>query len=253
MKKVCYNTFMKKVVLITGASNGIGAQMARVFAKAGYHVVINYNKSQQNAEQLVKELSNNGFPAICLQADVSNLTDVNKMINSILKTFGHIDVLINNAGISSNNILLDETEENINNVISTNVLGTINCTKAVYSHMVGNNKGNIINMSSIWGVNGASGESVYSASKGAIIAFTKAMAKELAYSGVNVNCIAPGVVDTNMMKIYSQEELQAIQEQIPFGRFATCNEVAKLALYLASEDASYITGQVIQIDGGFNN
>lgn len=243
----------KKVVLITGASQGIGAEIARVFAKNGYCVAINYFKSKDSAENLANELGSLGCSPICVKADVSNLSEVTNMTNYVIKTFGHIDVLINNAGIASNNILLDETEKNIHNVISTNVLGTINCTRAIYSHMVGRNQGCIINMSSIWGIYGASGESVYSASKGAIISFTKAMAKELAYSNINVNCIAPGVVDTNMMKGFSNEELAEIKGQIPLGRFANSNEIAKLALYLASEDASYITGQVIQIDGGFNN
>lgn len=242
-----------KVVLITGASNGIGASMAKTFAQNGYTVVINYNKSKDNAEKLEKELINLGYNAICIKANVANPIECKQMIQTAIKTFGHIDVLINNAGICSNNILIDETDDNINNVISTNLLGTIYCSKEVANYMIKRNFGKIINISSIWGVCGASGETVYSASKGGIIAFTKALSKELAYNNITVNAIAPGVVNTNMMKNYTNEELISIKNEIPLRRFAECKEIANLALYLASDNANYITGQTIQIDGGFNN
>lgn len=240
-----------KVILITGASNGIGKEMAKMFAQNDYKVVINYNNSQKTAIDLANEICSNGQTAIAIKADVSNAEEVANMIDEILNTFGHIDILINNAGISSNNLLIDESAEMINKVINTNLLGTINCTKKVCKHMIKREYGKIINISSIWGLNGAANESVYSASKGGIIAFTKAMAKELAFSGITVNCIAPGVVNTNMMKFYSETEKNEIQSQIPLGRFASPNEIANLALFLASKQADYITGQVITIDGGF--
>lgn len=240
-----------KVVLITGASNGIGKEISRVFANNGYIVIVNYNKSKDSAEKLVEELSNLGHTSLAIKADVSNYNEVKDMVCQIIKTFGHIDVLINNAGIASSKLLIDESIENIYNVINTNLIGTINCCREASIYMLKNNFGKIINISSIWGLYGASNETVYSASKGGIIAFTKALSKELIYSGINVNCIAPGVVNTNMMKNYSNEELEQIKQEIPLKRFASPKEVAELALYLASEKSSYITGQTIQIDGGY--
>lgn len=240
-----------KVVLITGSSNGIGAQMAKTFADNGYKVVINYHKSKDNAIKLANEICSNGQTAIAIKADVGNPLEVESMINETLQTFGHIDVLINNAGICSNKLLIDEQNENILKVVNTNLLGTINCCKQSCKHMMQRRYGKIINISSIWGICGASNESIYSASKGGIIAFSKAMAKELAYSNITVNCIAPGAVETNMMNEYSDEEKIEIKNQIPLGRFASPNEIANLALFLSNEQANYITGQVITIDGGF--
>ena len=241
----------KRVVLITGASNGIGKEMALEFAKKGYCVAINYNKSKTNAVKLVEELLGKGYRAMCVKCDVSDYNEVELMINNVIKTFGHIDVLINNAGVALEKVLIDTNEKDIENIIKTNLYGTINCTKFASEHMASRNYGNIINISSVWGIFGASGESIYSASKGGIVTFTKAMAKELAYNGINVNCIAPGVVDTNMMNAYTKEEKQQIKNDIPLRRFAKPKEIARLALFLASKDASYITGQVIQIDGGY--
>lgn len=241
----------KKVVLITGASNGIGYEMAKVFANNGYIVAINYNKSKENAKKLAQEILASGGLCGLFYANVKNFNEVNNMFNEVINTFGHINVLINNAGICSNNILIDETENSINDVISTNLIGTIYCCKLASAHMIKQNYGKIINISSVWGIYGASGETVYSASKGGLIAFTKALSKELAYSNINVNCIAPGVVDTNMMKSYSKEELQNIKNEIPFGRFASAKEISRIALFLASDDANYITGETIQIDGGY--
>ena len=241
----------KKVVLITGASNGIGANMAKVFAKNGYFVAINFNNSKENAVSLVNEITNMGGNAIAVQCDVKVHNNCEKMINEVIKTFGHIDVLINNAGICSNNILIDETSENITEVVLTNLVGTINCSKLVAKHFISRNIGKIINMSSIWGIVGGSGESVYSATKGGVIAFTKALAKELAGNNITVNCIAPGVVDTNMLNGFSKEELTQLKNDIPFGRFAMPEEIANVALFLADEKSSYITGETISINGGF--
>lgn len=241
----------KKVVLITGASNGIGLEMAKTFAENDYVVIVNYFKSKQNAENLAKELTEKGHTALLFQADVENFVQVENMVKEIIKIFGHIDVLINNAGVCSSKILLDETTDSIIKTINTNLIGTINCCKAVYGYMTSKNYGKIINVSSVWGLYGASEETVYSASKGGINAFTKALSKELIYSGINVNAIAPGVVNTNMMKNYTHEELEQIKNDIPLKRFASAKEIAELALFLASDKASYITGQIIQIDGGY--
>lgn len=240
-----------KVVLITGASNGIGSAMAKMFAQNGYKVVINYNHSFDNAKNLADEICSMGQTAVVCKCDVGKSDEVKAMIDEVIDTFGHIDVLINNAGICSNNILIDETDDNINKVISTNLIGTINCTKYVSKHMLQREQGKIINISSIWGIFGASNESIYSASKGGVITFSKAMAKELGYNGITVNCIAPGVVDTKMMSNYTTEELEDIKNNIPLKRFATPSEIANLAVFLASNNADYITGQVITIDGGF--
>lgn len=242
----------KKVALITGASNGIGAQMAREFAKNGYCVVVNYNQSKEKAQNVVNEIVNNGNNAICVKADVTNEDEVLQMLKETLSVYGHIDVLINNAGVCNYNLLIDEHVDSIKKQINTNLLGTILCSKAVTSLMLKQGYGKIINMSSIWGVNGASLETIYSATKGGIISFTKALAKELAYSNINVNAIAPGVVDTDMLNKLSNEDKQKLKIEIPFGRFASTSEIAELALFLSSEKANYITGQVIQIDGGFN-
>lgn len=241
----------KKVVLITGASNGIGEAMARVFSQNDYVVIINYNSSQDKALMLESELREKGYDALAIKADVSNSYEVKTMVNEALKTFGHIDILINNAGTSSVKLLIDESEENINKTISTNLIGSVYCTKEVIKNMIKRQYGKIINISSIWGNFGASMESIYSASKGGINAFTKAMAKELAYSNIQVNAIAPGVVDTKMMDHFTSEDKEKLKAEIPFGRFARPIEIAKLALFLASSDADYITGQIIQIDGGY--
>lgn len=240
-----------KVVLITGASGDIGNELVRVFFNADCTIVANYNKSQSYVENLIKELNPNNNRIIAYKADVTKYNEVKNMIEFVKSTFGHIDILINNAGIASYNLLIDESEANILNVINTNLIGTITTTKEVSKHMISQGFGKIINISSVWGTYGASCESIYSASKGGINAFTKAMAKELAYSSINVNAITPGVVNTKMLSHFSENELEELKKEIPLGRFASPNDIAELALFLASEKASYITGQIIQIDGGF--
>lgn len=244
---------MKKVVIITGASNGIGANIAKCFALSGYCVVINYNKSKQKAEELANELSSAGYTAISYKADVSDFNQVNDMIKYVLDIFGHIDVLINNAGVCSYKILIDEDIDSITKQINTNLLGTIVCSQAVSKQMIRQNFGKIINVASIWGICGASGETVYSATKGGIITFTKALAKELAYSNVTVNAISPGVIDTDMINHLSLDEKQELINEIPLGRLATTEDISNCALFLASDKANYITGQNIQVDGGFAN
>lgn len=242
-----------KVVLITGASKGIGAQIAKSFAQSGYNVVINYNQSRIQAETLANELCSLGVSAIAIKADISNFNEINKMINETLNIFGHIDVLVNNAGVCSYKIIIDETIDSINSQINTNLLGTILCSQCVAKTMIKQNFGKIINISSIWGIVGASGESVYSATKGGIISFTKALAKELSYSNITVNAIAPGVVETEMLNKLTMKEKESLKEEIPLGRFASPEDIANGVLFLASDKANYITGQTLQIDGGFNN
>ncbi len=240
-----------KTVLITGASRGIGREIAKKFAQNNYNIIINFHKNESKANSLAKELSKYNVRTLIIKADISNEKEVKSMINLSIKTFGQIDVLINNAGISLAKQIQDTTLSDIQKVVDTNTLGAILTTKELSKHMISNKQGKIINISSIWGKVGGSMESVYSASKGAVISFTLALAKELAPSNINVNCICPGVIDTDMMKVYSQEEKSALISSTPLNRLGKPEDVANLAYFLASEEASFITGQVITIDGGF--
>lgn len=240
-----------KVVLITGATGGVGREIAKTFACNGYNVAFCYNNSLTKAQNLKIDLESLGASCIYQKCDVSNILDVKSLVLETISTFGHIDVLVNCAGVCSYNLLIDEDTTNINNIINTNLIGTIYMCKEVCKHLIKQGFGKIINISSVWGLCGASNETVYSASKGAINTFTKALAKELAFARINVNAISPGVVNTNMLSKFSNIELEEIKKDIPFGRFAESKEISDLCLYLASENSSYITGQIITIDGGF--
>ena len=237
---------MKKTVLITGASRGIGAQIAREFHKNGYNVAINYNKSEEEAEKLSKELDG----SFLIKGDVSCEEDVKRMVDSVLNKFGRIDVLVNNAGISSFSLVSDISLEEWENLFKVNVTGTFLMCKYASKQMVQNHSGCIINMASIWGISGSSCESCYSASKGAVIAFTKSLAKELGPSNIRVNAISPGFIDTDMNKAISKEDAKAFADETPLGKIGTPKDVADLTLFLADEKASFITGQIIGCDGG---
>ena len=240
-----------KVCLVIGASGGIGKQIAIDFANNGYKVAMQYNKSKHQIDEVLDSFKEkSGIFAV--KADITNPKSITRMVQSVINIFGHIDVLVNCAGICDYNLLIDETYDNIINVVGTNLSGVIFTCKEVSKRMISVGCGKIINISSIWGECGASGETVYSATKGGINTFTKALAKELAYSNINVNAIAPGVVDTNMMKKFSDKELNDLKNEIPFGRFATTSDISNMALFLASDKASYITGQIITISGGFS-
>lgn len=237
---------MSKTVFITGASRGIGAAAARLFYENGYNVVINYNNSVEKAKALADSLPG----VLLMQGDVSKEEDVKRMVFAATKHFGKIDVLINNAGISYVNLLTDTTLEEWEKLFRVNVTGTFLMTKYVSENMLLNHSGKIINISSIWGISGASLESCYSATKGAVIAFTKALAKELGPSGITVNCVAPGFIDTDMNSDVTPEDTKAFCEDTPLGRIGTPEEVSKTLLFLASEGADFITGQIIGVDGG---
>ena len=237
---------MAKTILITGSSRGIGAAMAKLFYENGYNVAINYNSSEKEAKELCSSLQG----SLLLKGDVSNECDVRTMVENTIEHFGKIDVLINNAGISQTGLLQDISLSDWEKLFSINVTGTFLMSKYAAKNMIANHSGKIINISSIWGVSGASCESCYSASKGAVIAFTKALAKELGASNITVNCIAPGFIDTDMNKNISKEDKEAFCEETPLGRIGTPNEVAKAALFLASENADFITGQILGVDGG---
>ena len=239
-----------KTVVVTGASKGIGRAVAKEFANNGYNVVICYNKSVSDAQQLLNEVSQT-TRAIAVKVDVSNEDDVKNMVEITKKTFGNIDVLVNCAGVSDTRLLIDSTKDDYDFVFDTNMRGTYNTCKLVGREMLSNQSGKIINISSIWGVLGGSCESVYSASKGAIIAFTKALAKELGPNGINVNAVAPGFIQTDMTKNVTEEIRQEIMDNSALGRLGTPEDVAGVVSFLASEKSEFITGQVISVDGGW--
>lgn len=242
---------MKKTVLITGASRGIGRAAAVAFAKAGYDVAVNYNKSDEAAAALCSELEGYSVRARCFKADVADKKAVADMAAEIEKTMGGVSVLVNNAGIAEQALFTDITEEMWDRMFAVNVKGAYNCTQAVMPRMIYEKCGRIINISSMWGISGASCEVHYSASKAALIGFTKALAKEVGLSGITVNCVAPGVIDTDMNGRLSPEIISELKEETPLNRIGAPQDVAEAILFLASEKASFITGQVLSVDGGF--
>lgn len=237
---------MKKAAVITGASRGIGKAIAYALANDGYIPVINYNKSREAAEKIAAET---GGVVVC--ADVSDRNAVSDMIETARKKFGGIDVLVNNAGISVTGLFTDISSEAEEQIIDTNIRGVFNCTKAVLPHMISRKYGRIISISSMWGEVGASCEVHYSATKAAVIGFTKALAKEVGLSGITVNCITPGVIMTDMNAEYSEEELNILKEETPLGKLGTPEDIASAVSFLASERASFITGQILGVNGGF--
>lgn len=240
-----------KTVLITGGARGIGRAIAEKFADMGFGVAINYNKSKIEAKTLKKELLEKGAKVEIFWADVVDRDAVSKMVEDANRTFGGIDVLVNNAGIAlPQGLFTDVTECEMKKVFDVDVFGLMNCTKAVIPQMVREKSGKIINISSIWGVCGGSCETVYSSAKAAVIGFTKALAKELAPSGINVNCIAPGLIDTDMNGHLSKEDIDDFCQDVPLGRIGKTEDVANAAWFLASGNADYITGQVLNVDGG---
>ncbi|HEX2937624.1 MAG TPA: SDR family oxidoreductase [Ruminiclostridium sp.] len=242
---------MKKVVLITGASRGIGRAASRLFAENGWSVAINYYKSQKSAEELYEELKKYSNGTMLLKADVSDINDVRNMVETCEKQLGHIDVLINNAGIAQQKLFTDITDDDWNRMFSVDVTGVFNCCRCVLPSMIRRRSGKIINVSSIWGICGASCEVHYSAAKAAVIGLTKALAKEEGPSNIQVNCVAPGVIDTEMNGALSDSDRAALCEETPLGRFGTSEDIAKTMLFLASPAADFITGQVISPNGGF--
>lgn len=242
---------MSKTVLITGASKGIGATMAIMYAEKGYNVVMNYNNSVQSAVLLQKSLKESGYNVIAYKANVKNRMEVELMVKETIYRFGSIDILVNNAGIANQGLFTDLSEQEWNDIIGVNLTGTFNCCQAVLPHMINQKSGSILNISSMWGEVGASCEVAYSASKAAIIGLTKALAKEVGPSGITVNCITPGLIDTAMNQNLEIDTVAEMLNNTPLGRMGTTNDVANAALYLTSEDAGFITGQVLGVNGGF--
>lgn len=240
---------MRKVVIITGASRGIGRQCA-IDLSYDYDVVINYNKSENEAKELLEIVKNNGSNAIMIRADVSDREQVDSMVDKVVSYYGRIDALINNAGIARQELFTDVKSEDMKRMTDINLGGVFNCTQAVLKEMINKKQGRIINMSSVWGICGASCEVVYSATKAAVIGFTKALAKEVSLSGITVNAVAPGVIDTDMCN-FDEETIRELKEEIPLGRIGDTRDVSSVVRFLLSEGASYITGQVINVSGGF--
>lgn len=241
-----------KTVIVTGGSRGIGKAIVYAFANAGYNVILNYNQSEQSAKNIVEDLKDCKGIVEMFKADVSRRDQVDAMVEYVNKEFGGIDVIVNNAGISHVGLFDEITEEEFRRVMDVNLMGVFNVTQSALKEcMLSKKDGVIINISSIWGISGASCEVAYSASKAGVIGLTKGLAKELAPSNITVNAIAPGAIATDMIyKEYSEQEIENIEKDIPMGRLGTPIEIANLALYLASENARYITGQVISPNGG---
>jgi 3-oxoacyl-[acyl-carrier protein] reductase len=240
----------KLTVLVTGGASGIGKACALTFAQAGYNVVVNYGHSEQAALEVTKQCIELGVEAFAVKADVSKKDEVDAMVDLTLKTFGSIDVLINNSGITKDNLLLRMTSEDFSDVLDVNLLGSFHCIKAVVKPMMKARKGKIINMASVIGQIGNIGQANYAASKGGIIALTKSVARELASRNVTCNAIAPGFIQTKMTDVLSDEVKSGILGQVPMARLGQPEDVANVALFLASDAANYITGQVINVDGG---
>ncbi|MFU7516845.1 elongation factor P 5-aminopentanone reductase [Clostridium sp. HCS.1] len=238
-----------KIALVTGATRGIGKAIAIELIKEGATVILNYSKDDLSAEETLKEIEALGGYAKLYKGNISNYEVCKNMMDFVITTFGKIDILINNAAVSFRGLFMDFSDRNINDIFGINVLGAMYLSKEAIPHMLSKCSGNIINISSIWGEAGASCEVLYSSTKGAINLFTKSLAKELAPMGIRVNAIAPGVIDTEMNSFLSTEERKELEEEIPFGRFGSPEEIAKMIIFLCSDKCKYLTGQIIKIDG----
>lgn len=236
---------MEKIVLVTGASRGIGREIAKELAQKGYQVIANYNKSREEAEKLQQENENIEI----YKADVSKREEVSKMVQDVIKKYGKIDILINNAGISQEKLFTDVTDEDWNTMINNNLYSVFCVTQEVLPNMINRKQGCIINISSIWGMVGASCETIYSVAKAGIDGMTKSLAKELGPSNIRVNSIAPGCIDTDMNKNLTEQEIQDLEQEIPLGKIGKTIDIAKCVNWLIEDE--YTTGQVISINGGW--
>ena len=239
-----------KVAVVTGASRGIGKAIALAFAKEGATVIVNYNGSAAKAEAVVEEICQAGGQAEAVQCNVADFSACETFLADIVKRYKRIDILVNNAGITRDGLLMKMTEEDFDAVIQTNLKGAFNCTKFGSRQMLRQKAGRIINISSVSGIMGNAGQANYSASKAGVIGLTKAAAREIASRGITVNAIAPGFIHTEMTEVLPEATKKAAIEQIPLRKFGDVEDVAQTAVFLASEKAKYITGQVICVDGG---
>ncbi|MGP4065459.1 3-oxoacyl-[acyl-carrier-protein] reductase [Oceanobacillus sp. M65] len=239
-----------KNALVTGASRGIGREIALELARQGANVAVNFSGNEAKAQEVVEEIKAIGRNAIKVQADVANETSVKEMVKEVIGEFGTLDILVNNAGVTRDNLLMRMKEEEFDQVINTNLKGVFICTKTVTRQMMKQKSGQIINVSSIVGVSGNPGQANYVAAKAGVIGLTKTTAKELASRNIRVNAVAPGFISTDMTDALTEEQQAGMLDMIPLGKLGKPEEVAKVVRFLASEDASYITGQTIHIDGG---
>ena len=239
-----------KIAVVTGASRGIGREIAVTLASKGAVVIVNYNGSAARAEEVVKEIEEAGGKAEAVQCNVSEFAKSAELMDYVVKKYGRVDILVNNAGITRDHLLMKMSEEEFDAVIDTNLKGAFNCIKHVSRQMLKQKGGRIINISSVSGVMGNAGQANYCASKAGVIGLTKSVAREIGSRGITVNAIAPGFIDTEMTAVLPDDVKKAMGEQIPLKRFGTTEDVAQAAVFLASDRAAYITGQVLCVDGG---
>lgn len=242
--------FNGKIALVTGASRGIGRQTALTLAGYGATVIVNYNGSKEKAETVVQEILHNGGKAEAVKCDVADFAATKEMTDHVIKTYGRLDILVNNAGITRDNLILKMPEEDFDAVLATNLKGAFNCTRHASRQMLKQRFGRIINVSSISGIMGNGGQANYCAAKAGLIGLTTSVAKELGSRNITVNAVAPGFIQTEMTDALPDELKKSMQEQIALKRFGTVTDIAETIAFLASDHASYITGQVIQVDGG---
>lgn len=240
----------RKIAVVTGGASGIGEATVRKLCADGFPVVINYFSSEAKAEALATELSYNGFDIMTVKADVSQSQEVNEMIEKVAADFGTPYVLVNNSGIAQQKLFTDITDDDWNKMLGIDLTGVFNCCRSVLPYMIHEKQGRIVNISSMWGQVGASCEVHYSAAKAGVIGLTKALAQEVAPSGITVNCVAPGAIETKMMSSFTQDDIAALCEEIPLMRLGKPKEVAAAVAFLASDSAGYITGQVLGVNGG---
>lgn len=241
---------VSKIIVVTGSSRGIGAAIVKHLAKLGYTVISNYNKSETNAKNVESELKKQGYTVDVFRADVSKPMEAKNLIDFAINKYGKIDVLINNAGICQDKLFTEITDEDWQNMMNNNLNSAFYCSREAAKNMIHNKQGLIINMSSIWGLTGGSMEVHYSTTKAGLIGLTKALAKELGPSNIRVNAIAPGIIDTDMNRGYSKEDLEELKNEIPLERIGTVNNIAKSVAWLIEDD--YTTGEVISINGGWH-
>jgi 3-oxoacyl-[acyl-carrier protein] reductase len=239
-----------KVALVTGASRGIGRAIALTLAEAGADVVVNYAGSEAAADDVVRSIEAMGRKSFKLRANVGNADEAEEMVKATLEAYGHLDILVNNAGITRDNLIMRMKEEEFDQVINTNLKGVFNCIKAVTRPMMKQRSGRIINISSVVGVLGNPGQANYVAAKAGVIGLTKATARELASRGITVNCVAPGFIETDMTDKLPEETRAGLMSQIPLARLGQPEDIAKAVRFLASDDAAYMTGQTLHVDGG---